>query len=59
VELNGIKVTDYTEGQPVPEKKFPFEPARGRRPDEGYIGLQNHSEKDVVYFKEVSVQELQ
>jgi 3-keto-disaccharide hydrolase len=58
VELNGIKVTDYTEGQPVPEKKFPFEPARGRRPDEGYIGLQNHSDKDIVFFKEVSVQKL-
>ncbi|HUL14536.1 MAG TPA: DUF1080 domain-containing protein [Terriglobales bacterium] len=58
VELNGVKVTDYTEGDPVPDKKFSFEPERGRRPNEGYIGLQNHSDKDVVFFKEVSVQEL-
>jgi len=58
VELNGVKVTDYTEGQPVPERKFDFEPQRGRRPDEGWIGLQNHSDNDIVFFKEVSVQSL-
>jgi hypothetical protein len=58
VFVNGVKVTDYTEGQPVPEKKFSFEPERGRRPDEGYIGLQNHNEKDVVFFKEVSWKKL-
>jgi len=56
--LNDVKVTDYTEGQPVPERKFDFEPQRGRRPDEGYIGLQNHSDNDIVFFKEVSVQSL-
>ena len=33
VEINGVKVTDYTEGQPVPERKFDFEPQRGPRPD--------------------------
>ena len=58
VVLNGVKVTDYTEGQPVPPKKKSYEPDRGRRPDEGYIGLQNHSDKDVVYFKEVAVRPL-
>jgi hypothetical protein len=58
VEVNGVKVTDYTEGQPVPERKLSFEPQRGRRPNEGYIGLQNHSDKDVVFFKDVSVQAL-
>jgi hypothetical protein len=58
VELNGAKVTDYTEGQPVPERKFDFEPQRGRRPDEGWFGLQNHSDNDVVFFKEVSIQPL-
>jgi 3-keto-disaccharide hydrolase len=56
VELNDVKVTDFTEGQPVPERKFDFEPQHGTRPNEGYIGLQNHSENDVVFFKEVSVQ---
>jgi Domain of Unknown Function (DUF1080) len=58
VEINGVKVTDYTEGQPVPERKFDFEPQRGSRPMEGYIGLQNHSDNDVVFFKEVSLQPL-
>ena len=58
VELNGVKVTDYTEGQPVPERKFDFEPQRGRRPNEGWIGLQNHSDHDIVFFKEVSLQSL-
>ena len=58
VELNGAKVTDYTEGQPVPERKFDFEPQRGRRPNEGWFGLQNHSDNDVVFFKEVSMQSL-
>jgi hypothetical protein len=58
VVLNGVKVTDYTEGQPVPERKFDFEPQRGPRPNEGYIGLQNHSENDIVFFKEVAVKML-
>ena len=58
VVVNGTKVTDYTEGQPVPPKVQTWEPDRGPRPFEGYIGLQNHSDKDVVYFKEVSVRPL-
>jgi hypothetical protein len=58
VVLNGVKVTDYTEGQPVPERKFDFEPQRGPRPIEGYIGLQNHSDHDIVFFKEVAVKML-
>jgi hypothetical protein len=58
VVLNDVTVTDYTEGQSVPERKFKFEPQRGPRPNEGYIGLQNHSDNDVVLFKEVAVQPL-
>ncbi|MGH9734504.1 MAG: 3-keto-disaccharide hydrolase [Candidatus Acidiferrales bacterium] len=54
VLLNGVKVTDYTEGQPVPPKEHSYEPQRGPRPNAGYIGLQNHSDKDVVYFGEVA-----
>jgi len=54
VYVNGEKVTDYKEGDPTPERKFDFEPHRGRRPDEGYIGLQNHGEEDIVFFKEVA-----
>ncbi len=58
VVLNGVKVTDFTEGDPVPPKKFQFEPERGPRPQDGYIGLQNHSDDDVVLFKEVAVKML-
>lgn len=56
VMLNGVKVTDYTEGDPVPDLKFAFEPRRGPRPDIGYMGLQNHGRDDIVFFKEVSIQ---
>ena len=59
VVLNGEKVTDFTEGDPAPPKKFDFEPQRGRRPLIGWFGLQNHSDKDVVFFKEVAIQPLQ
>ncbi len=58
VFVNGEKVTDYTEGDPVPERKFDFEPIRGPRPDSGYMGVQNHGEADVVYFKEIAVKPL-
>jgi hypothetical protein len=58
VTVNGVKVTDYTEGQPVPPKKFDFEPQRGRRPIAGYFGLQNHSDNDIVFFKEVAIKSL-
>jgi hypothetical protein len=58
VYLNGVKVTDFKEGDPVPPKKFDFEPERGPRPLSGYIGIQNHSDKDVVFFKEVAIKPL-
>lgn len=58
VHLNDELVTDYREGEPVPSRKFDFEPYPGRRPDSGYFGLQNHGDEDVVYFKEVSVRPL-
>lgn len=58
VYLNGVKVTDFKEGDPVPVKKFDFEPERGPRPEFGYMGIQNHSDVDVVYFKEVAVKPL-
>jgi hypothetical protein len=58
VFLNGVKVTDYKEGQPVPPRKGEGgEPAAGPRQDSGYIGLQNHPGSE-VYFKEVSVRPL-
>jgi hypothetical protein len=55
VYLNSMKVTDFTEGQPVPPKPSgSHDPDRGPRPDSGYIGLQNHPGSD-VYFREVSI----
>jgi hypothetical protein len=59
VLVNGVKVTDYTEGQPVPARKLDFEPQRGPRPEEGYFGLQNHGKRDVVFFKEVTLEPLE
>jgi len=55
VHLNGVKVNEFDPGQPMPERKQVWEPERGPRPASGYIGLQNHGDKDTVYFKEVSV----
>jgi hypothetical protein len=55
VTLNDVKVVDFKEGDPVPERKFNFEPQRGLRPNFGFIGLQNHSDHDVVFFKEVAI----
>lgn len=58
VIVNSVKVTDYTEGDPVHPRKFDFEPYHGRRYEFGYLGLQNHGADDVVFFKEVSVKPL-
>lgn len=54
VHVNGVLVTDFSEGDEVPPKKIWYEPERGPRTKQGYIGLQNHGEEDVVFFKEVS-----
>jgi hypothetical protein len=58
VHVNGVLVTDYTEGDSVPKKVKWYEPDRGLRPDSGYIGLQNHEIGDVVHFKEISYKKL-
>ena len=58
VVVNGVKVTDFKEGDPVPDRKFDFEPFRGPRPLFGFIGLQNHGDNDVVFFREVIVKPL-
>lgn len=58
VTVNGVMVTDFKEGDPVPAKTRDFEPDRGPRPLQGYIGLQNHDSLSVVYFKEVAVRPL-
>ncbi len=57
-ELNGVLITDYADGDPVPPKKVWYEPDRGPRPDYGFIGLQNHDDTSRVFFKEVAVRSL-
>jgi hypothetical protein len=57
VKINGQVVNEFRGDQPVPPRKAWYEPVRGPRPDAGYIGLQNHDAKAVVYFREVSVLE--
>lgn len=58
VVVNGVTVTDFREGERVPAKEKSYEPERGPRPDEGYIGVQNHDAKDLVLFREISVKRL-
>lgn len=58
VQINGNLITDYTEGDPVPEKTIWHEPDRGLRPNDGYIGLQNHDDNARVHFREVAFKAL-
>ena len=48
-------MTHFDPSAELPERKADWEPERGPREEEGYIGLQNHDGDSVVYFKEVSV----
>lgn len=41
-----------------PEKNSISRRWRGLRPLEGYIGPQNHSDNDIVFFREVAVKRL-
>jgi hypothetical protein len=58
VTVNGATVTDYDGVSPVPAKAKSYEPDRHPRPDSGYIGLQDHDDRSVISFKEVSVRPL-
>jgi len=57
VDMDDIRITTFNPaGKAVPKDRKWFEPKREpKRPEVGYIGLQNHDPGDVVYFKEVSV----
>ncbi len=55
ISVNGKIVNEFEGSRPVPARVKYYEPQRGPRPDSGYIGLQNHDEKSVVRFREVSV----
>jgi len=60
VDLDGVRVSEFDSAAPnLPERKQWHEPKREpKRPEVGYIGLQNHDPGDVVWFKEVSVRPL-
>ena len=59
--INGTPVADYDSSELKPQsedKSGEGDPARGPRPEAGYIGLQNHDAGSSVFFKEVSVRPL-
>ena len=60
VDLDAQRITTFDPGSPnLPARKQWHEPKREpKRPQAGYIGLQNHDPGDVVWFKEVSVRPL-
>jgi hypothetical protein len=55
VVVNGVRITDYDGVSAVPPKVKLYEPDRHPRPDYGYIGLQHHDQRAVIWFKEISV----
>jgi hypothetical protein len=59
-ELDGQKVSSLDVSSPnLPPRKQWHEPKREpKRPQVGYIGLQNHDPGEIVWFKEVSVRPL-
>jgi hypothetical protein len=61
VDLDGERVTTFDPASPdVPPAKEWYEPKReAKRPEAGYLGLQNHDPGDVVWFKEVAVRPLE
>lgn len=60
VNLDGERVTNFDPASgDLPTRKQWHEPKREpKRPQSGYIGLQNHDPGDIVWFKEVSVRPL-
>lgn len=59
--INGMPVASFDAGELKPQavdKTGEGDPARGPRPEAGYIGLQNHDASSKVFFKEVSVRPL-
>ena len=60
VDLDGRRITtfDSTASNP-PAREIWYQPKRDpKRPQAGYIGLQTHDPKDIVWFKEISVRPL-
>jgi hypothetical protein len=60
VDLDGQRITSFDPASPdLPPRKQWHEPKREpKRPEAGYIGLQNHDPGDIVWFKEIGVRPL-
>jgi hypothetical protein len=59
VSVDGEPISQYDSTAPAPDRKQWYEPKRGpKRPEAGFIGLQNHDPGDDVYYKEVAVRPL-
>ncbi len=60
VDLDGQRTTSFDpKARDLPKRKEWHEPKREpKRPEAGYIGLQNHDPGDMVWFKEISVRPL-
>jgi hypothetical protein len=60
VDIDGQRITSFDpRSRDMPPRKEWYEPKREpKRPEAGYIGLQNHDPGDIVWFKEVSVRPL-
>ncbi|WP_337176524.1 DUF1080 domain-containing protein [Paludisphaera sp.] len=59
--LNDVPVADFdssTLTDDAETKEGPGDPSRRPRPQAGYIGLQNHDDKSIVSYKEISVRPL-
>jgi hypothetical protein len=59
--INGVPVSEFDSSELKPQATDTSgegDPARGPRPESGYIGLQNHDKNSTVFFKEVSVRPL-
>ncbi len=59
--INGVAVSEFDSSELKPQPTDTTgegDPARGPRAPSGYIGLQNHDESSLVFFKEVSVRPL-
>jgi hypothetical protein len=60
IDLNGEHASTFDSNtKNLPPRKIWHEPKREpKRPETGYIGLQTHDPKDIVWFKEISVRPL-
>jgi Domain of Unknown Function (DUF1080) len=59
--INGVPVAEFDSSDLKPQATDTIgkgDPARGPRPESGYIGLQNHDQSSIVFFKEVAVRPL-